>query len=174
MSPSNSPSLCPSQILPDLTGEFVDDGALLLLQLLGSGAYGKVYKALDTASQPGARTYYAVKCMPRYVPDSREARIQENELMLHKMVSAHSGVITLHRKFTTPDLVFVVLDLADGDLFNALMERQCYKEDPARIKQAFGEILSAVEFCHRNSVFHRDLKLENILLNSAGTDVRLA
>ncbi|KAJ7231970.1 kinase-like domain-containing protein [Mycena rebaudengoi] len=160
--PSMSPSrYSPSFALPDLTGKFVDNGALQLLQLLGSGAYGKIYKAVDTASRPGARVYYAVKCMHRYDPDSREGLNQANEIAVHKM-------------FSTPDLVFVVLDLASGDVFSALAERQCYRENPAVIKQAFGEILDAVEFCHRNSVFHRDLKPENILCNFSGTGIRLA
>ncbi|KAJ7439229.1 serine/threonine protein kinase, negative regulator of sexual conjugation and meiosis [Mycena latifolia] len=164
-----------SHILPDFTGEFIDDGALELIGLLGSGAYGKVYKALDTTSSPDAPVHYAVKCMPRYKPDSREAKIQENELMLHRMVSDHPRVITFHRQFSTDEFVFVVLELsAGGDFFDALVTRQCYRANPTLIKKVFGELLDAVEFCHRNSVYHRDIKPENILCNSAGTDIRLA
>ncbi|KAJ7701439.1 kinase-like domain-containing protein [Mycena rosella] len=164
-----------SYVLPDLTGDFIDGGSLELICLLGSGAYGKVYKALDTMSSPDALVHYAVKCMPRYEPDSREAKMQENELMLHRMVSAHPRVITFRRQFSTDEYVFVVLDFcAGGDFFEALVEAQVYRGNPALIKQAFGELLDAVEFCHRNSVYHRDLKPENILCNSAGTDIRLA
>ncbi|KAJ7086639.1 kinase-like domain-containing protein, partial [Mycena epipterygia] len=164
-----------SDTLPDLTGEFIDDGALELLRLLGSGAYGKVYKALDTTSSPDSPLYYAVKCMHRYEVDSRDAKIQENELAVHRMVSDHPRIITFHRQFSTDEFVFVVLELSPGgDFFNAMVDRQCYRSNPVLIKKVFGELLDAVEFCHRNSVFHRDLKPENILCNSAGTDIRLA
>ncbi|KAJ7921415.1 kinase-like domain-containing protein [Mycena leptocephala] len=166
---------CPSHMLPDLTGEFIDDGSLLLLCLLGSGAYGKVYKALDTTSPPHDLAYYAVKCMHRFEPGTRDAKIQENELMVHRMVSDHPRVITFHRQFCTDDFVFVVLELSTGgDFFSAMVDRKCYRRNPKLIKKVFGELLDAVEFCHRNSVYHRDIKPENILCNSAGTDIRLA
>ncbi|KAJ7848443.1 kinase-like domain-containing protein [Mycena leptocephala] len=146
-----------SQILPDLTGEFIDDGSLELLCLLGSGSYGKVYKALDTTSPPDDLAYYAVKCMPQYKPGTRDAKIQESELIVHRM------------------FVFVILELCTGgDFFSAMIDRLCFRGNPTLIKQAFGELLDSVEFCHRNSVYHRDIKPENILCNSAGTDIRLA
>ncbi|KAJ6542814.1 kinase-like domain-containing protein [Mycena capillaripes] len=164
-----------SQILPDLTGKFIDDGSLELLCLLGSGAYGKVYKALDTTSPPHDLAYYAVKCMPRYDPDSLEAEIQENELRMHLMLSDHPLVITFHRHFFTDEFVFVVLELATGgDLFSAMVDRKLFRGKPTLIKQVLGELLDAVEVCHRNSIFHRDIKPENILCNSEGTDIRLA
>ncbi|KAJ6500462.1 kinase-like domain-containing protein, partial [Mycena sanguinolenta] len=164
-----------SSILPDLTGDLIDDGNLELLCLLGSGAYGKVYKALDTTSPPDDLAYYAVKCMPRYEPDTRDAHIQDNELLIHRMVSGHPSVITFHHHFYTDAFVFVVMELCTGgDLFSAMVDRQLYRGNPVLIKHAFGQLLDAVEFTHRNSVFHRDIKPENILCNSAGTGLRLA
>ncbi|KAJ7024990.1 kinase-like domain-containing protein [Mycena alexandri] len=159
--------MSPSATLPDLTGEFIDDGCLQLLCLLGSGAYGKVYKALDTTSPPDDLDYYA--------PGSRDAQIQENELMVHKMISDHPRIITFHRQCCTEEFVFVVLELsAGGDFFTAMVDRNCFHANPPRVKTAMNELLDAVEFLHRNSVFHRDIKPENILCNSAGTDIRLA
>ncbi|KAK7064645.1 kinase domain-containing protein [Favolaschia claudopus] len=164
-----------SDLLPNLTGQFIDNGELELLALLGSGAYGKVYKALDTTSPPHDPVYYAVKCMLLHQADSREAQIQENELMLHQMVSGHPRVVKFHRHFYTKTFVFVVLDLCSGgDFFSAMVEREVYRGNPVVIKKAFGELIDAVEHIHRNSVYHRDIKPENILCNEAGTDIRLA
>ncbi|KAF8184925.1 kinase-like domain-containing protein, partial [Mycena galopus ATCC 62051] len=161
-------------MLPDLTGEFIHDGSLELLCLLGSGAYGKVYKALDTTSPPYDLAYYAVKCMPRHEPGTREAEIQDSELLVHRMVSGHPRVITFHHHFFTDAFVFVVLELCTGgDFYNAMVDRELYRGNPTLIKQAFGQLLDAVDFIHRNSVYHRDIKPENILCNSAGTDLRL-
>ncbi|KAJ6506279.1 kinase-like domain-containing protein [Mycena vitilis] len=164
-----------SATLPDLTGEFVDGGALLLLHLLGSGSYGKVYKAIDTTSPADNPTYYAVKCMHRYKPGSREEKMQLNELAIHGMLDDHPRVITMHRIFTSDYFVFVVLELcAGGDLFSAIADQQVFRGNAALVKSVLGELLDAVEFCHRNSVFHRDIKPENILCSPEGTDIRLA
>ncbi|KAJ7194564.1 kinase-like domain-containing protein [Mycena pura] len=166
-----------SDTLPDLTGQFIDDGALELLTLLGAGAYGKVYMARNTTAEPDSDEppFYAVKCMPRYKPGSSEAEIQENELNVHRMVSDHPCVITFYRYFVTADFVFIVLELSTGgDFFHAMVQRRCFYGRPAHIKRAFNEILDAVEFLHRNSIYHRDLKPENLLCNSAGTEIRLA
>ncbi|KAF7367328.1 Protein kinase domain-containing protein [Mycena sanguinolenta] len=160
-----------SYLLPDQTEEFIDDGYLQLLTLLESGAYGKVYKAVDTTSPSEDPAYYAVKCMPRFKRGTRELELQDNEISLHRMVSDHPGVITFHRHFYTAAFAFVVLDFCSGgDFFDVLVSRG----HPTLIKKAFGELLDAVEFIHKNSIYHRDLKPENIFCNSAGTDIRLA
>ncbi|KAJ7168045.1 kinase-like domain-containing protein, partial [Mycena filopes] len=167
--------MSPSQTLPDLTGQFIDDGCLLLLCLLGSGSYGKVDKAVDTSSPPDAPEYYAVKCLRRFAAGTREAQIQENELLVHKMIGHHPTIISYHREFATDEYIFVVLEFSTGgDFYTAMVDRGCFEGNVARVKQSMNEILDAVEFLHRNSVYHRDIKPENILCNAAGTDIRLA
>ncbi|KAJ6605965.1 kinase-like domain-containing protein [Mycena sp. CBHHK59/15] len=161
--------------LPDLTGAFVDEGYLQLVQLLGCGSNAKVYKALDTTSPCDDPAYYAVKCMKNCPPGSRQTGIYENEFKLHDVVSDHPGVITFHRTFADADFVYVVLDLsAGGDMLEAIVKRQVYVGRPALIKEAFIQLLDTVAYCHQNGVYHRDLKPQNILCNSAGTDIRLA
>ncbi|KAJ7463719.1 kinase-like domain-containing protein [Mycena latifolia] len=166
-----------SQSLPDLTGAFVDEGYLQLVELLGCGGYAKVYKALDTTSSSDDPVFYAVKCMRNGAPGSTDVAILKNEFRNHRDVSHQPGVVTFHHIFTDGadgEFVFMVLDLHDGDMLRSLAQRHLYVDRPALVKDAFFEVLDAVEQCHSEGVFHRDLKPQNLLCNSAGTGIRLA
>ncbi|KAJ7697819.1 kinase-like domain-containing protein, partial [Mycena rosella] len=166
-----------SQTLPDLTGTFVDEGYLQLVLLLGCGGYAKVYKALDTTSSSDDPVFYAAKCMRNGAPGSTDVAVLTNEFSMHKDVSYHPGVVSFHRIFTggeDGELVFMVLDLAAGDMLHSVVQRHLYVDRPALVADAFLEVLDAVEQCHAEGVFHRDLKPQNFLCNSAGTGIRLA
>ncbi|KAJ7634549.1 kinase-like domain-containing protein [Roridomyces roridus] len=164
------PSTPISSLLPDLTGYSVDDDSIHLLNILGIGAYGKVYKAWDSRTQ----AYVAVKCMPTYEPGSRTAEMQDAELELHTILSDHVSVVTLIRQFVEDHFVFVVLELCPGgDFHGALFRHRCFHRDARKIKKVFGEILDAVDHLHQLGVSHRDIKPQNILCDEAGTNIRL-
>ena len=55
---------------------------------------------------------------------------------------------------------------AGGELYDYLSERKCLEENEAR--RVFRQIACAVYYCHKNNICHRDLKLENILLDENG------
>ncbi|KAJ7062805.1 kinase-like domain-containing protein [Mycena amicta] len=143
----------PSDSLPDLTGELVDNGTLEILSRVGCGAYGHVYKARDTTSPSDEPRFYAVKCMRRHEHKSRADRLQRNELRVHKMASHSPHIVTFHRAFVSEEMTFVVLDYVPGDFFSALVDREIFRCKPTLIKKVFHEILDAVEFLHRNSIY---------------------
>lgn len=55
---------------------------------------------------------------------------------------------------------------AGGELYDYLSERKVLAEDEAR--RVFRQISTAVYYCHKHKICHRDLKLENILLDEHG------
>ena len=64
--------------------------------------------------------------------------------------------------------VIMVMEYLDGgELLTLLRNKKLFSEEQARIY--FKQIISAVAYCHRNGIIHRDLKLQNILLNKQGT-----
>lgn len=55
---------------------------------------------------------------------------------------------------------------AGGELYDYLSERKVLLEEEAR--RIFRQIATAVYYCHKHKICHRDLKLENILLDENG------
>ncbi|KAJ6524907.1 kinase-like domain-containing protein, partial [Mycena vulgaris] len=148
--------------LPDLTGAFFDEGYLQLVELLGCGGYAKVYKALDTTSSSDDPAHYAVKCMRNGAPGSREVSILQNEFRVHRDISHEPGVVSFRHVFTggeDGEFVFMVLDLAAGDMLHSIVKL----DRRALVTETFMQVLAAVEQCHDNGVFHRDLKPQNFL-----------
>ncbi|KAJ6533935.1 hypothetical protein DFH09DRAFT_1325584 [Mycena vulgaris] len=120
--------------LPDHTGAFVDEGYLQLVELLGSGGYVKVYKALDTTSSFDDSMSYAVKCLLNGAPGSRDVSILQNEFRMHRDVSASSCSITSSPAAATA-----------RDMLHSVVKRHLYVDRPALITEAFMEVLDAVE-----------------------------
>ncbi|KAI0701361.1 kinase-like domain-containing protein [Cytidiella melzeri] len=170
---SNSPS-------PPPIGALIDNGALELVEILGYGGYGIVYRAIDTySSHP---TSYAVKCLPHSNKRSstRQRQLHIREITLHQLASAHPGVVTLHRVIEDSQYTWIVMDYCgDGDLFTQILHNRRYLGQNDLIREVFLQLLDAVDYCHSLNIYHRDLKPENILcfddgLRLAVTDFGLA
>ncbi|PVH78714.1 kinase-like protein, partial [Cadophora sp. DSE1049] len=150
--------------------------SLELKGILGTGAYGVVYSAIDHLTQ----TWYAVKALSKTNAngeplDRRQREFQSREIQLHYAASAHPNVVSMLKIVDDPECTYVVLEYCpEGDLFSNITERGRYVSNDALVRQAFLQILNAVEHCHRLGIYHRDLKPENILVSHSGNQVLLA
>ncbi|KAF9931022.1 hypothetical protein FBU30_010938 [Linnemannia zychae] len=156
MSPS-MPTFVPTTQLPFA----IDNGRLVLQDMIGVGAYGSVYRAIDVQT----RQLYAVKSLNMVGLDSRLRAFQNHEAQLHALVSDHPNIATLHKVVEENDCLYMVLDCGmEGDLFYMITERGGYVGNTIAIKAIFNQIASAVLHCHACGVYHRDLKPENIIM----------
>ncbi|KAK0192525.1 kinase-like domain-containing protein [Armillaria mellea] len=169
VSSSNHPAL----------GTLIDEGTLELVEVLGVGGYGVVYRAEDTfTSSPKS---YAVKClMHSNLHSSRQRQLHIREITLHQIASAHPNVVSLHRVVEDHKYTYIIMDYApDHDLFSQILNNCRYLGRDHLIKHVFLQLLDAVEYCHSLGIYHRDLKPENVLcfddgLRIAITDFGLA
>ncbi len=144
---------------------------LELTDILGVGAYGVVYTAIDIHTS----VLYAVKALNKTGLDPRQRKFQQREIQLHHQASHHPNVVSLVKIMDSVDTTFVVIEFCpDGDLFSNITERGHYVGNDYLAKRIFLQILDAVEFCHSIGIYHRDLKPENILVTGGGMTVKLA
>lgn len=141
----------------------VDDFEFLFL--VGKGAFGKVWKVRkkDTGK------IYAMKIL-------RKKEVLEQNLVEHTnlerdimaVFGSHPFIINLYFAFQTADKLHFVLDyLSGGSLFYHLSNHDGpFPEHVVAFYAA--EIIVGLETLHKNNIVYRDLKLENILLDTDG------
>ncbi|KAF2016178.1 kinase-like protein [Aaosphaeria arxii CBS 175.79] len=146
-------------------------GRLQLTGILGVGAYGVVYTAVDIQTN----IPYAVKALNKLGLEPRQQKFQQREIQLHHQASAHPNVVSLVKILDSPDCTFVVIEYCpEGDLFSNITEQGKYVGNDALAKRAFLQILDAVDYCHSIGIYHRDLKPENVLVTDNGMTCKLA
>lgn len=146
-------------------------GRIELTGILGVGAYGVVYTAVDIFTC----TPYAVKALSKLGLDNRQRKFQQREIALHARASGHPNVVNLIKIIDETDCTYVIIEYcAEGDLFSNITERGQFVGDDVLAKRIFLQLLDAVEYCHSLGIYHRDLKPENVLVAENGTKVKLA
>ncbi|XP_020659303.2 NUAK family SNF1-like kinase 1 [Pogona vitticeps] len=131
-----------------------------LQETLGKGTYGKVKRAIERFSG----RVVAIKSI-------RKDKIKDEQDMVHirreiEIMSSlnHPHIITIYEVFENKDKIVIIMEYASkGELYDYISERRRLNERETR--HFFRQIVSAVHYCHKNGVVHRDLKLENILLD---------
>ncbi|EKX35532.1 hypothetical protein GUITHDRAFT_79807 [Guillardia theta CCMP2712] len=140
-------------------GDTKNIGFYDLGKVIGAGAYSKVRLATHVSTNQ----VFAVKIVDK----SRIHNVKDLERVLREMHVlkniSHPNIISMHECIERGTKLFLVLDFASGgELYNYVVSKGKLQELEAR--QFFTQIMSGVDFCHRQEISHRDLKPENILL----------
>lgn len=126
----------------------------LIAHLINSGAYGKVRIGTHRLTS----TRVAIKQIPKAMSSSLTREIHHHR-RLH-----HPNVTQLYEVIATENTIWLVTELcAGGELYDYLVEKGRLTEIETR--PIFGELCLALNYVHRLGVVHRDLKLENVLLD---------
>merc|ERR1712032_1537788 len=126
------------------------------------GTYGVVYKAQDSAGEIYALKTIRLEAEDEGIPSTAIREISLLKELTHPNIVKLCDVIHSERKLT---LVFEfleqdlkkVLDKAEGGL------------DPPTTQSFLYQLLRGIAFCHQLRVLHRDLKPQNLLINTAGS-----
>ncbi|KXJ91342.1 hypothetical protein Micbo1qcDRAFT_163034 [Microdochium bolleyi] len=129
-------------------------GNYTLGRLIGKGSFGKVYLATHKLTNGSKVVLKSAK-----KDDSNLAR----EIHHHRQF-VHPHIARLYEVIVTENLVWLVLEYCPGDeLYNYLLKHGPLPVE--KVQKTFTQLVGAVSFVHQQQCVHRDLKLENILLD---------
>ena len=138
-------------------------GQYRITEQLGQGATAKVFLGLDNADKS-----YAIKVMNR-----EDTELVKSELDALNNLN-HPNIVNLveynqnghfEKSGKKTDISYIVLELADGgELIDYVMTNGPFEENMARF--FFQELINCLEYIHEKGYAHRDLKPDNILMDS--------
>lgn len=152
-----------------------------IIKKLGQGTYGKVQLGInkETGQEVAIKTIKKSKIETEadLIRIRREIQIMSsvqhpniihiyegNRIQLEIAFEITEGFVSVFEN--REKMVLVMEYAAGGELYDYLSERKVLIEEEAR--RIFRQIATACYYCHKHKICHRDLKLENILLDENG------
>lgn len=128
---------------------------------LGKGGFGAVYLCRDTRPGQLEDPPVAIKVIQKEKANMAEVRKEFSFMRaLH-----HPNIIQAYELFEDKKNAMIVMEyVGGGSLHEYISEHGAMDEEEA--KHLFAQIVSAMDYCHRNSIAHRDLKPANVLIDS--------
>jgi serine/threonine protein kinase len=135
-------------------------GQYQLLNELGSGGMGVVYRALDLQLQ---REVALKRLRSEFAASPAVLERFRNEAKLQGRLN-HPNIAQLYNLVQTPDAFCIVMEFIRGVVVQELLPLSCEQAVAVMV-----QVLAGLECAHDLGVLHRDMKPENILIDSTGT-----
>jgi protein-serine/threonine kinase len=136
-------------------------GDYILGQTLGEGEFGKVKMGWKKDST----VQVAIKLIRKESLAGNTTRLPKiyREISILRELQ-HPNIVRLHEFVETERHMGIILEYASGgELFDYILNHR-YLKDPAA-RRLFAQLVSGVGYLHKKGIVHRDLKLENLLLD---------
>ena len=137
----------------------IDD--YLITKELGKGSYAVVKLAMHKAT----KNKYAIKIYSKQsLIDPQKRNTVKNEINILKQLD-NENIMKLYEVIDTSSNLNLVLEYINGINLLEIIKNEKYhfiKEE--RAKKLFLQVVKGISYCHKKNIFHRDVKLENILV----------
>lgn len=135
-----------------------------IVRKLGQGTYGKVQLGINKKTGQEVAIKTIKKCKIESEADLIRIR---REVQIMSSVR-HPNIVHIYEVFENSEKMILVMEYCSGgELYDYLSQKKVLQEDEAR--RLFRQIATAVYYCHIHKICHRDLKLENVLLDDTGS-----
>ncbi|XP_019895401.1 uncharacterized protein LOC101900590 isoform X3 [Musca domestica] len=134
-------------------------GCYDLEKTIGKGNFAVV----KLASNIVTKTKVAIKIIDKTCLNEEYLAKTYREISILKTLR-HQHITRLYEVMQSETMIYLVTEYAaNGEIFDHLVDNGRMKEPEAA--RVFSQLVSAVHYCHRKGVVHRDLKAENVLLD---------
>jgi serine/threonine protein kinase len=108
--------------------------------------------------------FVAIKSINKeFLEDEKSKKKVMQEVSILKR-TRHHNIVRLYETFESKKHILLVMEnCAGGDLLNYVRKRRRLNEDLA--KYVFRQMIDGLRYCHSKNILHRDIKLDNILLD---------
>ena len=164
--PTPPPVRKPSRVQVSVTALEIGDvlgGRYEILQLLGEGGMGAVYKAQDRELD---RPVALKLIRPEMASSSSMLARFKQELLLSRQVT-HKNVIRIYDLGDADGMKFITMEFVEGQDLRALIQEK-RKFSPEESVEIMQQVCQALEAAHNVGVIHRDLKPQNVMRESTG------
>ena len=157
------PPLPPKPLHSEPVGDSIQLDWFDITEELGKGSFGCVY----LARKKKTREVYALKALDkRALARDHQLKYALGECRILRQLDS-PFIVRLYDSFQTPNRLYMLLEYCSGKDLGVLLEsRGTVKQDEARFYTA--EIILALEYLHDRDIMYRDLKPDNVLLDSTG------
>lgn len=135
-----------------------------LQEVIGSGTYGNVYKATFMNNIVAVKVIDIQKIADNeHITEKKIIQRIDREVKILKMID-HPYIVKLEDSFIKDNNYYIIMEYIPGI---ELLDKYGIKEK--KVKKYFKQICIAVRYCHSHDppIVHRDLKLENILVDDS-------
>nr|XP_006811871.1 PREDICTED: SNF1-like protein kinase ssp2-like [Saccoglossus kowalevskii] len=136
-------------------------GNYILGETIGSGSFAKVRLGTHILTDEKV----AIKVIDKKLIEKREytkRNLHREAVMLQRL--KHPNIVQLYEVLETSNNYYLILELADGgELMKYLCDKQRFTERESR--KFMRQLVSAVDHMHQAGVIHRDIKVENFLMD---------
>merc|ERR1719171_1687055 len=82
----------------------------------------------------------------------------------------HPNVVAFHDALDTSKQIYIIMEfVGGGSLHHFLKKRTARRVEETKAKRLFYQVCQGIKYCHERHIVHRDVKLENLLMDEQGT-----
>lgn len=106
------------------------------------------------------------------IEPNRKKSVKREMKIMEKL--DHPNIAKLYEAFESPKQVFLIMEYVNGGSLHGYLKMKPNRQMPElEAKFLWRQVVQAIYYCHQRNVTHRDIKLENILLDETKTLAKL-